>query len=125
MEMKILTVDDSKVMRRIISGTIEALGYAVLTAQHGKDALQVLDAHPNQVSLILLDWNMPVMDGFATLKALKADERYRDIPVMMVTTESEPENVVAALQAGAKHYLSKPFSQQDLAVRIMEAMGLA
>ena len=65
---------------------------------------------------------MPVMDGFTTLQNLKSDSRFQSIPVMMVTTEAERVNVVRAIQAGAKHYLMKPFASEDLMSKIMECL---
>jgi len=123
MRKLVLTVDDSRVMRRLITGTIEMLGYEPIEAGDGAQAMAVLERRGDEIALVLLDWNMPVMNGFDTLLAIQADPRFRDIPVMMVTTESETQNVVRALQAGAKHYLSKPFSPQDLQTRVMEALG--
>jgi len=66
---------------------------------------------------------MPVMDGLSTLRAIKSDERHSEIPIMMVTTECEKQRVVEAIKAGAQHYLTKPFTVQDLSVRIMECLG--
>ena len=124
MKTKILAVDDSKIMLRIITGAIEMLGYEPLKAGNGKEALALLEEQGDDVALILLDWNMPEMNGYETLEALQKDGRFSSIPVMMVTTESENKNVIQAIQAGAKHYLAKPFNQQDLATRIMECLGL-
>ncbi len=124
MASKILAVDDSRMMRKILSGTIEMLDYEPLTAGDGVEAFEVLEANGDEVALILLDWNMPRMNGIDTLIKLKSDKRYADIPVMMVTTESEKSNVIRAIQAGAQHYLTKPFSPQDLSTRIMECLGL-
>lgn len=124
MKEHIMTVDDSAVMRRIISGGIEAIGYHVVEAKHGRDALDKLDAKSDEIALILLDWNMPEMNGLDTLKALKSDPRTAEIPVMMVTTERERGNVVIAIQEGAQHYLTKPFNQQDLMTRMMQCLGL-
>ena len=124
MKEQIMTVDDSAVMRRIISGGIEAIGYQPVEAKHGRDALDQLDAKSEEIALILLDWNMPEMNGLDTLKALKSDPRTAEIPVMMVTTERERGNVVVAIQEGAQHYLTKPFNQQDLMTRMMQCLGL-
>ena len=123
MAKKILAVDDSKMMLRIISSTIEMLAFEPLKASHGKEALALLEKESDNIALVLLDWNMPVMNGMDTLLAIKEDPRFNHIPVMMVTTEGEKKNVVRAIQAGAKHYLTKPFNQQDLATRIMECLG--
>lgn len=123
MKNKILTVDDSRVMLRIIGGAIEMIGYEPLYSKNGRKALEVLSEHHGNVALVLLDWNMPEMNGIETLRALKVHAAYKDIPVMMVTTESERANVIEAIRAGARHYLTKPFSQEDLVTRIMECLG--
>jgi two-component system chemotaxis response regulator CheY len=119
----VLAVDDSRMMLRLIRGAIEALGYKPLEASNGREALQQLALHPGQVALILLDWNMPEMNGIETLRALKSDPNLATIPVMMVTTESEQGSVVEAIRTGASHYLTKPFAQQDLVLRMMECLG--
>ncbi len=121
--MKVLSVDDSAIIRKIIRGSAETLGLDFLEAGDGQEALNLLDNEYKDVSLILLDWNMPVMDGFTTLQYLKADERFKSIPVMMVTTEAERANIVRAIQAGAKHYLVKPFSPEDLMNTMLECLG--
>ncbi|MFH1147048.1 MAG: response regulator [Pseudomonadota bacterium] len=121
---KILSVDDSSVIRRIIAGTVEVLGYDTIEASNGEEALGILKEKHEEIVLVLLDWNMPGMNGLELLQQMKANTRYAQIPVMMVTTESERENIIRALQAGAKHYLTKPFTQQVLAARIMECLGM-
>ncbi len=123
MRDKILAVDDSRVMLRIISGAIEMVGYEPLTAANGKKALEILKERSDEVALVLLDWNMPELNGIETLQAIKANPAWADISVMMVTTESERTNVIQAIRAGARHYLTKPFSQEDLVTRIMECLG--
>lgn len=123
--MKILIVDDSKIMRRIISGAVGVLGYDFLEAGDGEAALEVLAQSVDDVALVTLDWNMPKLDGLETLKAIKADERYKHLPVLVVTTEAEKERMIQAIQAGAKNYLCKPFTQPDLTTKIMECMGMS
>lgn len=123
--MKMLSVDDSAIIRKIIRGASDVLGYDLLEANNGAEALNVLKTEYKDIELILLDWNMPVMNGFETLQALKSHEHYKDIPVMMVTTEGEKLNIVSAIQAGAKHYLVKPFTPEDLMARMIECLGLA
>lgn len=120
---KILAVDDSRMMLRLVRGAIEVMGYEPLEAPNGRAALELLEHHIGQVALILLDWNMPELNGFETLQALKSDPRLQGIPVMMVTTESEKQKVIEAIRAGAQHYLTKPFAQQDLVTRMMECLG--
>jgi two-component system chemotaxis response regulator CheY len=120
---RILAVDDSRMMLRLIRGAIETVGFKPLEANNGRQALDLLSTHASEVALILLDWNMPEMNGIETLKALKSRAEFASIPVMMVTTESERQAVVDAIRAGATHYLTKPFAQQDLVMRIMECLG--
>lgn len=122
--MKLLTIDDSRTIRRVISGVGAMLGFEVLEAENGTAGLRVLTDHGEEVALILLDWNMPGMNGLEVLQAIKADYRWQHIPVMMVTTEGERSYIIKAIQAGAVHYLTKPFSQEDMAARIMESLGM-
>lgn len=124
MGKKILTVDDSRVMLRVIGSSIERIGYEPLFAKNGVEALEILKEQGDHVVLVLLDWNMPVMNGIDTLRAIRGQERFKDLPVMMVTTESERSNVIEAIRGGARHYLTKPFSPEDLAVRMMECLGM-
>ncbi len=122
--MKIMTVDDSRIIRTIIKGIIATLGYETVEADCGAAALKLLGQTDADVSLILLDWNMPGMNGLEVLQAIKADENLKDIPVMMVTTEAEKSNIVKAIQNGAANYLTKPFQQEELAGKIMECLGM-
>ncbi len=122
--MKILSVDDSAIIRKIICSGVELLDYGFLEAEDGQEALTLL-AQPEaaDVGLILLDWNMPGMDGFEFLQTIKSDTSLRDIPVMMVTTESEKACIIQAIQAGAINYLVKPFSIEELMKKILECTG--
>lgn len=119
---KILSVDDSAVMRKIIRASIESLGFELLEAKDGQEALTILNLQYPEVILILLDWNMPVMNGYEFLTHMKSIDKLKHIKVMMVTTESEKANVVKAIQAGASHYIVKPFTQELLALKINEAL---
>jgi two-component system chemotaxis response regulator CheY len=119
-----MTVDDSKATRQFIRGAVDVLGFEFLEAGDGKEGLEVLEKEKGNVDLILLDWLMPVMDGIEMLEAVKSNDLFKDIPVTMVTSESERDNVVEALEKGAKNYLIKPFSQEDLIRTIMETLGM-
>jgi two-component system chemotaxis response regulator CheY len=121
---KILSVDDSSIMRRIISGAVHRVGFDFIEAENGRVALDLLAAEYQYVALILMDWNMPELDGYTTLEMLKADPRFKDIPVIMVTTEAEKANVVKAIKAGAKNYITKPFEQEALSTKIIESLGM-
>ncbi len=122
---KILSADDSMLMRTIIRRVVESLGYECVEAADGKAALKALESHYADVQLIMLDVNMPEMNGFDVLDAVKKDDRFKDIPVMMVTTESEREQIVRGIKAGAVNYVCKPFSHEDLSTKIVESLGQA
>ena len=120
---QVLSVDDSGVMRRIIGRTVEVLGYGFLEAGNGLEALDVIAKYHENLALIILDVNMPEMDGFELLAKVKANPAYKSIPVMMLTTESERARIIQAIQAGAVNYICKPFQQEDLMVKIAESLG--
>lgn len=114
---KALVVDDSKAIRQIERKYLEELGFEVLEAENGKEALEVLKEH-SDISLILLDWHMPVMNGYEFLKILRANPQYQEIKVMMVTTENQQKSVIDAIMAGANEYLMKPFDKEMLETKI-------
>jgi len=120
---KVLSVDDSGVMRRIIGRTVDVLGYGFLEASNGVEGLGVLAKHHADIALIILDVNMPEMDGFEFLARVKASPQFQAIPVMMLTTESERGKIIQAIQAGAVNYICKPFKPEDLTVKITESLG--
>lgn len=112
--MKLLLVDDSTTMRRIQKNLLSGIGITdVIEAEHGQEAMEKL-ADNMPVDLVLLDWNMPVMDGFATLEAIRANPDYAGVKVVMCTSESEKTHVVKAIQAGASNYIIKPFTPELL-----------
>ncbi len=122
--MRIMTVDDSKAVREVIQNAADVLGFECIHAEDGREAMAKLDEYDGNIDLVLLDWNMPIMDGMETLESIKSHGRHKSIPVTMVTTESEREKVVAAIRAGAKNYVMKPFSQEELVNKIMESLGM-
>ena len=108
--MKILIVDDSSTMRRIIGNILKSVGQETLVeAADGVEGLNQLKAHPD-VGLVLTDWNMPNLNGLDFLA--KVRETNKTLPVIMVTTEAEKANVVAAIKAGANNYIVKPFTPE-------------
>jgi len=121
--VKILSVDDSAIIRKIIRNGVELLEYEFLEAGDGLEAFAILEESFEEIGLILLDWNMPGMDGLSFLQKIKEMHTMRKIPVMMVTTESEKENIIRAIQAGAINYMVKPFTIEELTKKILECMG--
>ena len=121
--MKVLVVDDSLTMRRIVLNNLKKAGYEdVLEADDGLAALGLLE-QGHKVELILLDWNMPNMNGLEFLKVVKAKDAFKAIPVIMVTTEAEKGQVVLAIQAGAAGYLVKPVTPQAFQKQVIEKIG--
>ena len=115
--MLALVVDDSRAMRSILTRLLGGLGFDVAQAGDGAEALAVLDAG-TRPDVILVDWNMPVMDGLSLIKAVRARDDLRDISLMMVTTESEQGQIVRALAAGAHEYVIKPFTDEVIAEKL-------
>ena len=120
---KVLSVDDSGVIRRIVGRGAELLGYGLLEAGNGEEALALLERRHAEVALVVMDVNMPNMDGFECLERIKAHPDFRAIPVMMLTTVSERGNIIRALKAGAVNYLCKPFAAEDLVMKIQQSLG--
>lgn len=123
--MKILTVDDSIAVREIIKNALDVLGYESIEAENGIEALRKLHENTGEVLLILLDWNMPEMDGITFLRTIKQDPDFKNIPVTMVTSENEKGKIISAISEGAKNYIIKPFTQEELIKKILESLGIA
>lgn len=119
-----LVVDDSRTIRMILRRVLAEESFEVLEAGNGREALQVLDASPEPVSLVLADWNMPEMNGLELVKQLRSRPELCAVKVIMVTTEAETEHVVAALEAGANEYVMKPFTKEILKQKL-EMIGVA
>ncbi|HHI96997.1 MAG TPA: response regulator [Thermodesulfatator atlanticus] len=115
--MKALVVDDSKSIRQIEKRYLSQMGFSVVEAENGEQALKVLEENPD-VKLVLLDWHMPVMNGYEFLKKMRQNAHWNHIKVMMVTTENQEKSVIDAIMAGANEYLMKPFDQEMLENKI-------
>lgn len=107
-----LVIDDSRAIRMILGRTLNRFGYEVCSAANGRDALDMICAQSLDLAVILVDWNMPEMNGLEFVKAIRADPKYRKVPLMMVTTETEMEQMSRALEAGADEYVMKPFTDE-------------
>ena len=110
--MHALVIDDSRAMRMILRRTLTRLGFGVTEAADGQLALDALAEAGTLPDVALIDWNMPVMNGLEFIKAVRRTPAYRQMSLMMVTTESEQANIVRALAAGAHEYVLKPFGDE-------------
>ncbi|MFO0828799.1 MAG: response regulator [Phycisphaerales bacterium] len=117
--LRVMLVDDSKTMRNIQRTMLTQLGVVdIEEAQDGQDALSKIGAF--RPGLVLVDWNMPTMDGLTFVKAVRG--RGMTMPIIMVTTEAEKTKVIAAIRAGVNNYVIKPFTPEALAARIEETL---
>lgn len=122
--MKLLVVDDSSTMRRIIKNTLGRLGHKdILEGADGLQGWAELDANPD-VDMLITDWNMPEMNGLELVIKVRADARFKDLPIIMVTTEGGKAEVITALKAGVNNYIVKPFTPQVLKEKLGAVMGI-
>ena len=120
--MRVLVVDDSSTMRRIIINTLRKLGYEdTCEAGDGREALRSLTATP--ADMVVTDWNMPEMTGPEFVEALRAMPDLAKIPVLMVTTQAAKEDVIVALRAGVNDYLIKPFTPDALKDKLLTLLA--
>jgi two-component system, chemotaxis family, chemotaxis protein CheY len=120
--VRALILDDSRAMRMILRRIMQSAGFQVVEAADGQQGLDALAASPLP-DVALVDWNMPGVDGLSFVNAVRGNPEYRQITLMMVTTESEQDQIVRALAAGAHEYLIKPFTA-DAVVDKLELLGL-
>ncbi|MEF3168527.1 MAG: response regulator [Deltaproteobacteria bacterium] len=123
--MKALVVDDSQSMRNIVKKGLRGMGIfdEISEAENGQIALELLESK-GPFDLVLLDWYMPVMEGYDCLVNIRGNERWSDTKVMMVTTENQQENIIRAVMAGANEYLMKPFNTEMLEEKVRMVLGL-
>jgi len=120
--MRILVVDDYKTMLRIIRNLLKQLSFNNIDdAMDGSSALQKL--REKEFGLVISDWNMEPMTGLELLKEVRADEKLKDLPFIMITAESKAENVIVAKEAGVSNYIVKPFNAETLKAKIASVLG--
>lgn len=121
-ESNIMVVDDSSAIRTLLKQQLTVLGFRnVLEAEHGKEALAKLDGLNKagiNINLLIVDWNMPEMNGIDLLLNLKGHDKYKSIPFLMVTSESETENVIKAIVLGVSDFIVKPFDENVLSEKL-------
>jgi len=116
--MTILIVDDSRIMRNTVKSVFTGAGmpFTFVEASNGEEALALLEAF--SVDLVLLDWNMPKLSGIEFLKTARKMDKYKSLPIIMVTSESAKFNVIEALKSGATDYITKPISSDTFREKI-------
>lgn len=125
-EIRALIVDDSSVMRKIVERSLRQAGLESLVVHEagtGVEALEILKSRP--IDLILSDINMPAMDGLELLRQMSAQRLAVNVPVVMITTESSEEHVKLAIQAGARGYIRKPFTSDQVKERVLPLVNAA
>lgn len=120
--MKVIVADDSRLVRGIVERTVVSMGFEALLAVNGKEALNILEAGDKDVNLMLLDWNMPLLNGIDVIRSMRKNDRFNNIAVLMVSTESEEDRIKEAISAGAQGYLTKPFTPDQLIDAIRQVL---
>ena len=124
-DLRILVVDDSPTMRRIIVGQLNQAGYYdVGDAEDGLDALDELE--DGGYNFVLTDWNMPNMDGLQFIREVRSREKFKDLPILVVTTRNAKQDVMTAIKEGANNFVVKPFGPSTLnekITKVLQAVG--
>ena len=121
MKKKVLTVDDSRTIRNMLLVTLNNAGFETIQAEDGVEGLEVLEnANPD---VIVTDINMPRLDGFGFIEGVRRNEKYRAIPILVLTTESAPELKERARSAGATGWIVKPFDETKLVTAVRRVAG--
>ena len=121
--MKFLVVDDSVTMRRIIVNSLQRIGYSeTVEAGDGQEALNAFDA---SIGFVITDWNMPNMSGLEFARAVRARADGKAVPILMVTTRSMREDILAAVDAGVNNYILKPFTPAVLKEKIDQVLSVS
>lgn len=113
-----LIVDDSKIVRKVVQRIVEAFGFNILEAENGREAVNQTRAH--KVDVIILDWNMPVMDGMECMKEIRADASISQPKIIFCTTENEFSKIQQAIMNGADEYVMKPFDEAIIAGKLRQ-----
>lgn len=121
-QQTVLIVDDSTMLRRIVREALDILDFKILEAESAQDAL--VELQNNKVDLIILDWVMPEKSGYDFFIELRDMEDLNQIPVIMLSAEDGRDMMLKAIRAGIRHYVTKPFSHEDLLARVVQVLKL-
>jgi len=119
--VRALVIEDSRITRKILTRMLNHMGYDTVEATNGREGLERL-REMGASDLVLVDWNMPEMDGFEFLRAVRANREYDSVPLVMVTTHNDMDSVARALEAGATEFIMKPFTE-DVIREKLELVG--
>ncbi|WP_437907152.1 response regulator [Sorangium sp. So ce327] len=123
MAKKILLVEDSSTVRQQVGILLSAAGYGTLEADNGRDAVATVAAHKDDLAMIIADVNMPVMNGIEMIQSLRDKGLASGVPILMLTTEGQPELIEKARKAGAKGWIIKPFKPDLLLAAVKKLAG--
>jgi len=115
--VRAMVIDDSRAIRLILGKMLKELGFEVVDAENGAVAIERLKTS-EKMDIALVDWNMPEMNGYEFVCAVRKEDAYKDLPLMMVTTETEMSQVIKALEAGANEYVMKPFTKEMITEKL-------
>ena len=121
--MQALVIDDSRAMRRILSSVLKKNGFSILEAENGAVGFDVFEENSDDIDLVLVDWNMPVMTGIEFIEKVRANPAYENHKLVMVTTETEPTRMAKALMSGVDEFVMKPFTE-DILVEKLKLIGV-
>jgi DNA-binding response OmpR family regulator len=117
---QILVVDDDPITARFIASLLQEHGYDVLVAEDGAHALEIVERH--ELAMVVSDLVMPYRDGYSVLRAIRRNEKYRDLPVLLLSMRDREEDIVKGLEEGADDYVIKPFNARELMARIRKIL---
>ncbi|MCK5127732.1 MAG: response regulator [candidate division Zixibacteria bacterium] len=123
MEHTVLVVDDSPTIVKFVSFSLKNSGFSVLTASDGMDAIEKLSSHTEDIDLIITDLNMPNVDGYELISTLRRNSKYKDIPIIILSSEEEECDKQRGIEVGASSYLVKPFKSTILLREISKYLG--
>jgi len=121
--MRVLVIDDSRAMLAILRKIMSEVGFEVITASNGREGLQKLEENVAEIQLALVDWNLPEMNGYDFVCTVRSNPAFEGVKLIMVTTETEHENMAKALDAGADEYVMKPFTAATI-IEKLELLGI-
>jgi len=119
----VLVADDDRTVRTMVRQALEAKGYEVVEAADGLQASELFGKLPRQPALLICDVMMPSIDGFSLAKMVRAKKELSTIPIIFLTAKTNPLDVVKGIQAGARHYVTKPFSVKELLAKVEKTIG--